>query len=84
MLGTPCTIPLIGNAGVPLMATLNVPGFTLRIPVWLFSTPTTLNSPDASQVISLYQGNQNTASPSPIAAFPPPSTSCGESTDTSN
>ena len=57
MVGTPCTIPLIGNVGVPLMATLNLPGFTLGLLVWLFSTPTVLNAPDASQVSSLYQGH---------------------------
>ena len=84
MLGTPCTIPLTGNVGVPLMATLNIPRFTLGLTVWLFSTPTALNAPDASQVSSLYQGHQNTTSSSPVAASPPPSTSCGESTDTSN
>ena len=84
MLGTPCTIPLTGNVGFPLMATLNLPRFTLGLPMWLFSTPTVLNAPDASQVSSLYQGHQNTASPSHVATSPPPSTSCGESTDTSN
>ena len=82
MLGNPCTIPLTGNVGVPLMVTLNLPGFTLGIPVWLFSTPTILNAHGASQVRSLYQGHQNTASPSPVVDYP--STSCGESTDTSN
>ena len=76
MLGNPCTIPLTGNVGVSLMATLNLPGFTLGIPMWLFSTPTVLNAPDASQVSSLYQGHQNTAFASPVTAFPPPSTSC--------
>ena len=75
MLGTPCTIPLTGNVGVPLMATLNLPGFTLGPPVWLFSTPTILNAPDASQVSSLYQVHQNNASPSPLTTSPPPSTS---------
>ena len=84
MLGTPCTIPLIGNVCVPLMATLNLPGFTLGLPVWLFSTPTALKAPDASHVSSLYQGHQNTTSPSPVVDSPTPSTSCGESTDTSN
>ena len=84
MLGTPCTIPLTGNVGVPFMATLNLPGFTLGLPVWLFSTPTILNALDDYQVSSSYQGNQNTASPSPIEASPPPSTSCGEIFDTSN
>ena len=58
MLGTPCTIPLTGNVGVPLMASLNLPSFTLGLLVWLFSTPTILNAPNASQVSSLYQGNQ--------------------------
>ena len=66
------------------MATLNLPGFTLGLPVWLFSTPTALNAPNASQVSSLYQGHQNTASPSPVVDSLPPSTSCSESTDTSN
>ena len=84
MLGTLCTIPLTGNVGVPLMATLNLPGFTLGILVWLFSTPIALNAPDTSQVRSLYQEYQNTTSPSPVAASPPPSTSCGEIVDTSN
>ena len=84
MLGTPCTIPLRGNVGVPLMATLNLPGFTLGLLVRFFSNPTVLNCPDASQVRSLYQGNQNTTSPSHVVDSPTPSTSCGESTDTSN
>ena len=70
MLGTPCTIPLTRNVGVPLMATLNLPGFTLGLLVWLFSTPTVPNSYDASQVRSLYQGHQNTASPSPVVDSP--------------
>ena len=57
MLGTPCTIPLIGNVGLPLIATLNLPGFTLGLPVWLFSTPNVMNALDALQVSSLYQGH---------------------------
>ena len=84
MLGTPCTIPLTVKAGVPLMATFNLPGFILGLLVWFFPTPTVLNAPDASQVSSLYQGNQNTDSPSHVVVSPSPSTSCGESTDTSN
>ena len=79
MMGAPCPIPLTGNVGVPLMATLNLPGFTLGLPVWLFSTPSVLNAPDASQESSLYQGHQNTASHSPVVDYPPHSTSCGES-----
>ena len=84
MLGTPYTIPLMGNVGVPLMATLNLPGFTLGLLVWLFSTPIVLNAPGASQGSSLYQGHPKIASPSPVVDSPPPSTSCGESSNTSN
>ena len=84
MQGASYAFPFTRNVGVPLMATLNLPGFTLGLLVWLFSTPTALNSLDDSQVSSLYQGHQNIASPSPVAASPPPSTSCGESSDTSN
>ena len=84
MLGTPCTIPVIGIVGVPLMATLNLPGFTLGLSVWFFSTPNVMNALGASQVISLYQGHQNTTYPSLIVDSPPPSTSCSESTNTSN
>ena len=84
MSGNPCIIPLTGNVCVPLMTTLYLPRFTLGLPVWLFSTSTVLNAHDASQVRSLYQGHQNTASPSPLVDSPPPSTSCNESTDTSN
>ena len=84
LMGPPYTIPLTWNVGVPLMATLNLPGFTLGLPVWLFSNPTILNAPNSSQVSSLYQGNQNTTSPSHVATSPPAPTSFGESTDTSN
>ena len=84
MLGTPCTITLTRNARVLLMATLNLPRFTLGLPVWFFATPTILNAPDASQVSSLYQGHQNIASPSPIATSLAPSTLFSESIDTSN
>ena len=84
MLGAPCTFPLTRDVGVPLMVTLNLPGFTLGLLVWLFSTPTVLNAPSASQVRSLYQEHQNVSSLSPVVVSPPPSTSCGESIDISN
>ena len=84
MLGTPCTLSLTGNVGVPLMATLKLPGFTLGILVWLFSTPIVMNYPNSSQVRTLYQGHQNTTSTSLVATYAPPYTSCNESYDTSN
>ena len=83
MLGAPCTFPLTRNVVVPLMATLNLPRFTLGLLVWFFSTRTVLNAPDASQAITLYQGNQNNFSLSRIETSTP-STSCGETYDTSN
>ena len=58
MKGDSYAFPFTGNVVVPLMATLNLPGFTLGIPVWLFSTPTVMNALDASQASTLYQGNQ--------------------------
>ena len=84
MLGYPCTFHVTKNVGVPLMTTLNLLGFTLGLSVWLFSTTTIMNAPNASQVSSLYQGHQNTPSPSHVVDSPPPSTSRGESTDTGN
>ena len=47
-------VPFTENVGVPLIATQNLPGFTLGIPVWLFSTLTFMNSLDASQPSTLY------------------------------
>ena len=68
--GTPlqgglCGFPGFGNVGVPLMATLSLPGFTIGLPVWLFSTLVVLNAPDASQESTLYQEHQNNQDPLP-------------------
>ena len=84
MQGDSCAFPFTGNVGVPLMDTLNMPIFTLGIPIWLISILTILNALDASQVSTLYQGNQNNVCPSLVETSPPPSTSYGESLDTSN
>ena len=84
MLGASCSFPLTRNVGVPFMATLNLPRFTIGLSVWLFSTSNILNVPDASQASTLYQGHQNHVSPSPVESSPPPFTSYGESFDTSN
>ena len=46
--GASCAFSFTGNVGVPLMATLNLLGFTLGILVWLFSTPNVLNDPNVS------------------------------------
>ena len=36
--GNPGYFPPLGNVGAPYMATLSLPGLTVRLPVWLFST----------------------------------------------
>jgi hypothetical protein len=37
--GEPYAFPCFGNVGPPYIATLTLPGFTVGLPVWLFSTP---------------------------------------------
>jgi len=36
--GNPSSFPPFGNIGAPYMATLSLLGFTIGLPVWLFST----------------------------------------------
>ena len=36
--GIPGHFPPFGNVGAPYMATLSLPGLTVGLPVWLFST----------------------------------------------
>ena len=36
--GNPGQFPPLGNVGAPYMATLSLPGLTVGLPVWLFST----------------------------------------------
>jgi hypothetical protein len=38
------------NVGPPYIATLSLPGFTTRLPVWLFSTLVISNAPGPSNV----------------------------------
>jgi hypothetical protein len=64
--GDPCVFPFFGNIGAPLMATLNLHGFTLGLLVWLFSTPNVLNALDASQISTLCQENQTNVDPFPF------------------
>ena len=42
--GAPCDFPFVGNIGAPLMATLNLPRFTLGLLIWFFSTLNVLNA----------------------------------------
>ena len=85
--GDPYAFPCFGNIGSPMMATLNLPGFTVGLPVWLFMTPVVLNAPNASKERTLCQAHQTNLVPShssPIKYSPPPSSSVGESTSISS
>ena len=46
--GDSCDFPFFGNAGVPLMATLYIPGSNVGLPVWLSTIPNVPNALDAS------------------------------------
>jgi hypothetical protein len=46
--GDSCSFPFFGNFGVPLMATLYIPGLNVGLPVWLGTIPNVSNSLDAS------------------------------------
>jgi hypothetical protein len=44
LLGEPFVFPSYGNVGPPYIATLSLPGLTIGLPVWLFSTPVISNA----------------------------------------
>jgi hypothetical protein len=81
--GDSCAFPFFGNVGVPLMATLNIPGLNVGLPVWLGTIPNVLNSLDASQLRTLCHGHHVDV-PSSTKSSPPPSSFSGESLATSN
>jgi hypothetical protein len=81
--GDSCSFPFFGNVGVPLMATLYIPGLNVGLPVWLGTIPNVLNSLNASQLRTLSHGHPIDVSSS-TKSSPPPSPISGESTITSN
>ena len=90
----PSTFPCFGNVGPPYMATLSLPGFTIGLPIWLFSTSLAPNTPivppqpDASpQQSSPSQHHQPSVDPlpsSPNISSSIYSSSLGKSLDASN
>jgi hypothetical protein len=44
----PYTFPSFGNFGPPYVATLSLPGLTIKLPIWLFPTPVIPNPPNVS------------------------------------
>ena len=55
--GDSCAFPFFRNIGVPLMATLYIPGLNVGLPVWLGAIPNVPNAIDASQLRTLCHGN---------------------------
>jgi hypothetical protein len=81
--GDSYAFPFFGNVGVPLMATLYIPGLNVGLLVWLGTIPNVPSALDASQLSTLSHGNPVDVSSS-AKSSPPPSPASGESTVTSN
>jgi hypothetical protein len=94
--GEPFVFPSYGNIGPPHIATLSLPGLTIGLPVWLFSTQVIPNAVSASVVSTSPQEHQphvdpspsspvRSSSPSSLARSPSiPSSSSSESSEASN
>jgi hypothetical protein len=63
--GEPFFFPSYGNIGPPHIATLSLPGLTIGLPVWLFSTQVIPNAVSASVVSTSPQEHQPHVDPSP-------------------
>ena len=57
--------PPYGDLGPPLMATLSLLGLTIRLPIWLFSSPVIPCTPVASDPNPSLQEHQPHVDPSP-------------------
>jgi hypothetical protein len=63
--GEPFVFPSYGNIGPPHIATLSLPGLTIGLPVWLFSTQVIPNVVSASVTSTSPQEHQTHVDPSP-------------------
>jgi hypothetical protein len=63
--GEPFVFPSYGNIGPPHITTLNLPGITIGLPVWLFSTQVISNAISSSVVSASPQEHQPHVDPSP-------------------
>ena len=86
--GNPSPFPLFGNVGAPYMATLALPGLTVGLHVWLFSTFVVPNVSDTVQLVPLpekhHVDSKVDLSPSSPVSASSSSTSPSESLDSSN
>ena len=83
----PYAFPLFGNIYAPLIATFNIPRFTLGLLIWLFSTANVPKALDASQIRTLFQDHSINVSPlfsSPMTYVPLPFSSSVVSVSPSN
>jgi hypothetical protein len=64
-LGEPFVFPSYGNIGPPHIATLSLPGLTIGLPVWLFSTQVISNVVSTSVTNTSPQEHQPHVDPSP-------------------
>jgi hypothetical protein len=71
--GEPFVFPSYGNIGPPHIATLSLPGLTIGLPVWLFSTQVIPNAVSASVVSTSPQEHQPHVDPSPYSPSSSPS-----------
>jgi hypothetical protein len=63
--GEPFVFPSYRNIGPPHIATLSLPGLTIGLPVWFFSTQVIPNAASASVVRTSPQEHQPHVDPSP-------------------
>jgi hypothetical protein len=64
-LGEPFVFPSYGNIGPPHFTTLSLPGLTIGLPVWLFSTQVITNAVSALVTCTSPQEHQPHVDPSP-------------------
>jgi len=56
--GDPCAFLFFINVYTPLIATLNIPGLNVGLPIWLWSTLNIQDVLEDSHMNALFQGNQ--------------------------
>jgi hypothetical protein len=85
--GEPFVFPSYGNIGPPHIATLSLPGLTIGLPVWLFSTQVIPNAVSASVVSTSPQEHQPHDDPlpsSPVRSSSPSSLARSSSVSSSS
>jgi hypothetical protein len=85
--GKPFIFTSFGNIGPPYIATLSLPGFTIRLPVWLFSTLMIQNVPGTLYAIPPPKEHQPHVDPSPsshVRYYSLSSSLSGENSEASN